>query len=501
MTPLRLSLVLAALICAACVSSTVPTDRRGSAEPPADGTFDSAEEIMAADLDAGLVPSVAYAVARASGVVHQGAFGGAATAETPYALASVTKPFVATAVAILAERGAVDLDAPVRAVLPDWFEGRDGGDFTVRQLLGHTAGLATYARIHFADRPTRVFGLAEAFERHGFEAQPPGTVYEYSNLGYGLLGEIVERASGRTLDRFLEEELFEPLGLTHSALRARPGSSLPVDAARPHDADGAPLSIPYNDTPGAGNLYASARDLARFGAFHLAADDEDADVLSLAGRRAMRQAPDPTVANPYYGPAWYGLGWYAWQRAGEPMVIWHEGEMPGASALLALVPELDLAVAVVIDASAANAHAQRYASALAGALEPTAPALSFDATEGLEALGDQVAGTWEGSIRMDGRELPMRLTFDDAGVGRAWLPSGADLPGEPTAFDSFWAAGVVVGAVPASLDGDDVVEPGLALLRLVRREDRLTGFAVAFATPARLEHLLPYQVELTRVKP
>ena len=167
---------------------------------------------------ANAIPSIAVAVARNGVIVHEAAFGFAdaeekrpATGNTPYPLASVTKPLVATGLMVLAERGQVDLDERAHRYAGGWVAANER--YTLRQLLNHTAGLPTYATIRWSGEASPSHDTATMFRRYGFAAHPPGTVSEYSNLGYGLLGHIIAEQSGRSLAAFLETEVFRPLGM------------------------------------------------------------------------------------------------------------------------------------------------------------------------------------------------------------------------------------------------------------------------------------------------
>src|SRR5688572_20027840 len=135
---------------------------------------------------------------------------------TPFAWFSVTKLFSATAVMQLAERGHVDLDSPVSRYLPEVRLRGDGREATVRQLLAHTAGLPNpipVSWVHLADEPTPA--LDEMIRVRVGPApeldSAPGTKSAYSNLGYLLLGHIVERASGERFERYVEAHVLEPL--------------------------------------------------------------------------------------------------------------------------------------------------------------------------------------------------------------------------------------------------------------------------------------------------
>ncbi|HEX9794484.1 MAG TPA: serine hydrolase domain-containing protein [Planctomycetota bacterium] len=503
--PLRPSaLFLAAL---ACGAGSCALDR--TLAPPGEA-LEALEATLRAETGSGSIPSVAFAIVKDGRVLRENAFGWAdkeariaSSVHTPYPLASATKPIVATAVMILQERGLIDLDAPAPAS-----PGAAPPEYRVRQLLNHTSGLPTYASIHWRDQDRPARSLEQTLGKYGFAAQPPGTIFEYSNLGYGLLGRIVERQSGSSLAEFLEAEVFGPLGMHDSSLVDSDSDFdlAPAGAAVKYAADGKRLVGTCNDTPGAGSAYASAHDLALFGAFHLSDDPvATAPILRAESKRGMRRFVEPGASFSYYDGARYGLGWYfRTTAAGEP-VVWHEGGMPGASAILVLLPKRGVAVAVVINATDANAKAQTFANSLIQAVEPGFPALAFDATAGLDRYTDQAEflGRWEGTIAIDGPELPWALDFDPGGTIRATVPGrteGDRLPPVAT-FGAFVKGPLLVATLAATLPSADVdqTSDGYVLLRLVRRGDQLSGAAIAYAAPSRLEHLYPFAARLRRV--
>jgi CubicO group peptidase (beta-lactamase class C family) len=298
---------------------------------------------MQAAVDAGTMPSIAAAVGRDGQVIWRAAFGHAdtarrtaATTTTPYSLASVSKPFTATAVVLLHERGVIDLDQPLTR-----YVGRldrpgvaEPDAVTVRRTLGHVAGFPTHYQFFFEDRPDRPLPIARTQACYGAEVATPGSRYVYSNLGFGLLSETVERASGLPFGAFLQREIFAPLGLAHAGVAA---VGVPVaGAAVRYGSDGAALPFYVTDHPGASDVFASADDLVRFGLFH-AGTWHPSRVLTAASRRAMRQP----------GLGGYGLGWNVNPNWHGRQVAWHSGAMPGAAATLWTVPGDGIAVAVL----------------------------------------------------------------------------------------------------------------------------------------------------------
>ena len=476
------------------------------AEPP--DALLALETRMKAEVEAGKLPSVAFALVKDGQIVREAAFGwadkeaaAAATAHTPYALASVSKPIVATAVMMLSERGRIKLQDGAARDLPGLDPGFAGN---VRQLLGHTSGLTTYARITWADQPTGPRPGDTGQRRYAFAAQPPGSLFEYSNLGYGLLGQLVEVRSGQKLAEFLGAQVFQPLGMRDAALPD--GFDVPARAARKYDAAGKPLPATWNDTPGAGNLYASVHDLAVFSAFHLATEPAAAPsaILSVAGRRLMQSHVEPGARYDYYGGAHYGLGWYVLNAPGKEPVVWHEGGMPGASAIVLMLPQRGVAAVVLINQTDANGAAQQFAQALVQTVAPDFTAGPLDATQGMAryAGGDDLRGRWVGHVTVGGRRLPWSLRFDADGTAAVEFSDAAadtTLPARTT-LKPLVKDGLVLGAFEGSLPAAGV-SPGpgrYLLLRLVRHADALTGALVAYSSEERLEYLLPFPARLER---
>jgi CubicO group peptidase (beta-lactamase class C family) len=144
------------------------------------------------------------------GLRRQG--GEAVTADTRYDLASLTK-VVATlpSVLLLASAGELSLDQPLRHWFSSagWFKEPSLGNVTIRQLLSHNSGLSAWSGI-FTTTRDRLTALAAALQS---EIAAPGGEATYSDLGFMLLGALVERISGQRLDRFAAEHVFRPLGM------------------------------------------------------------------------------------------------------------------------------------------------------------------------------------------------------------------------------------------------------------------------------------------------
>lgn len=192
---------------------------------------------------------------------------------TLFSVQSVSKPITAAVVMLAAQEGLVDLDIPITRYLPDFtvnscFEEHPERKITLRLLLAHAAGLTHEPPVGNNYDPR--FPTIEAHNRSIRDTwlnSPVGSRYSYSNNGYDLAAEAVARASGLPFSEYVRSRLFLPLDMNSSTLD--PGAFIGhTDRAFGHTFGLArmPDSMPF---PGAGSVYTSAQDLARFVQFHL----------------------------------------------------------------------------------------------------------------------------------------------------------------------------------------------------------------------------------------
>jgi CubicO group peptidase (beta-lactamase class C family) len=149
--------------------------------------------------------------------VHEAAYG-SARVNTMFDVASVTKVMATTfALMLLNDRGQLDLDAPVHRYLQD-FRGPHLDSITVRHLLNHSSGLVQWQPLYYQASNSRETYQAIRGMPLGWGV---GEGRHYSDLGFMLLGYIVESISGKRLDAFVDEELYKPLGLKNIAFNPR----------------------------------------------------------------------------------------------------------------------------------------------------------------------------------------------------------------------------------------------------------------------------------------
>ncbi|MEP6495839.1 MAG: serine hydrolase domain-containing protein [bacterium] len=170
-------------------------------------------------------PGASVAVIRARDTILVAGFGLAdraknrpATPATIYDIGSITKQFTSAAIMRLVDRHQLSIDDDLAKYLPQI--PLHGHRVTIRQLLTHTSGIRSYTEVpawqpHWAEdlRPDSIMGFV-AKDTFDFA---PGTRYKYDNSGYVLLGMVIEKVSGTSYAKFLETEMFKPLGLTHTS--------------------------------------------------------------------------------------------------------------------------------------------------------------------------------------------------------------------------------------------------------------------------------------------
>ena len=220
------------------------------------------DEELEAIVASGDVPGVSVAVAKDGRILWEKGSGWAdvenrvrATERTPFFIASVTKSITATAVVQLQKRGKLQLDTAANDYLgrskihsPMW----NAGQATVRQLLSHTSGLTTFSR--WCAPGESGCDIEEEIGRYGVLVWPPGEVFDYSNLGYGILGHLIERISGQALDSYLKSALFVPLNMRDCGVNL--SKSLKRAAAEQYDEKThRRLTAKISGHPGATGLY------------------------------------------------------------------------------------------------------------------------------------------------------------------------------------------------------------------------------------------------------
>jgi CubicO group peptidase (beta-lactamase class C family) len=282
---------------------------------------DAAADVLSRAVERGQVHAAVLYVRHRGGEFVR-SFGAARSPDALFLLGSISKPMTAAALMTLHDRGRFGLDDPVRRFLPD-FNGGARDRITIRQLLTHVSGLPDQlpenAALRKRHAPLSEFVARAVRTPLLFE---PGTRYEYSSMAILLASEVARRISGTAFPEFIEEAVFRPLGMTHSALglgrfpleatmRCQAEDAAPESGAGDPSARDWDWNSPYWRRLGApwGGVHASAPDVARFLAEFL---HREGKAVRPETARLMVRNHNPDGLPPR------GLGFAVGARAGSP---------------------------------------------------------------------------------------------------------------------------------------------------------------------------------------
>lgn len=309
---------------------------------------DTVDRFVAAEMARTRIPGIALAVVRAGKVIKAEGYGVAdlehgipVTPQTVFKIGSVSKQFIATGIMLLVQDGRLAVDDPIAkhfAGAPESWRG-----ITLRHFLTHTSGVLREGPAFDALKvqPDSVV-IRSAFTRP--LEFPTGSKYQYCNVCYFTLADIIARVSGKPWDVFLAERVFRPMGMT--ATRTTTASELVPHRARGYAwRDSAYVNAPeYRALRPSGAFLSTVLDLARWDA----ALYEDR-VLTKSSREAM-WTPVRLTEGGSYG---YGFGWTLDSVDGHWRVH-HGGSLPGFRAEMARFPNDSLTVIVLTNADGAR---------------------------------------------------------------------------------------------------------------------------------------------------
>jgi CubicO group peptidase (beta-lactamase class C family) len=445
------------------------------------------------------INSVTVAVAKDGKIIWEEGFGWSdierkipATPHTPYSLASISKPVTATALMILAERGLIDLDKPMNDYLGKVKLTTNVGDVsqaTVRRIGDHTGGLPIHIQYFYEDESAERPSMDETIRRYGVLVRPPGEAFEYSNLDYGLIEYAIERASGKSYAKFLQDEVFRPLGLTDSAVNRTPdfGNRVAIRYWGDH-------VVPFYDfdARGAAAVFMSADDLVRFGMFHLG-DPLAREQKPILRERSILSMRDTKPLNNGQ-PNTYGLGWMVEPRHG---MKWfgHGGGMAGVATWLSVYPDAGVVVVVLGNGISDVGAVHFLENDIVHAVLPDS--IRYD--HGFKPIAGQI-GLWKGFVHTYTGKIAIEI--DIRANGSIFTRIGGGVFQEVTSVTldektSVLSLDNILGTVgtPDSERYSHRIQMALAL----RGADVLNGEIVANSTeslPDRMGSALSYWVEL-----
>jgi beta-lactamase class C len=276
------------------------------------------------------------------------------TSDSLFNLASVSKAFIATLLAQAVKRGEVSLDDPVAKYVTELQQGGDIRKVTLGQLASHTSGLTRTPKQHEPDHRgpytlpdfIRYLNAWQADEAH-----QPGQQDIYSNTGFVLLSLALQRRFNTPIAQLMETRLLAPLGMTSSALpvpranaRGQLAPELRRRAVQGYNSDAQPVGEPGNQQgmfnwPGTGQMYSSARDMARFLAANLGALPDNAplrDSMALAQQGVFTVRPRFTQA-------------LAWQRVKNDglEIVDKNGGLNNTATYIGMIPSARLGIVIL----------------------------------------------------------------------------------------------------------------------------------------------------------
>jgi CubicO group peptidase (beta-lactamase class C family) len=270
------------------------------------------------------------------------------SAITAYRIASITKQFTAAAILRLVDQNKLSLSDTLLKAMPEIVKDapEEWKKITVRQLLDHTSGMASYT--DFTD--LRSFSLTPQTPRNmvALTAKQkmnfaPGEKFSYNNSSYIIAGMLIEKISGQPYDVFVRDELLKPAGMEHSgyafnqAIIPNRAVGYSQEGNEVVNAQHMDMSVPYS----AGSLYATASDLMLWN-------------RALYGQRLLSKSSLVTMLDG--GKHGYGLG-IGVQKGRHGLVYGHTGGMPGVSTVLQYEPEDELSIVVLSNFDFADAGA------------------------------------------------------------------------------------------------------------------------------------------------
>ncbi len=349
---LALTLILSTTLQAA-IPRTGCTKREGL-DPKVDEAIEAFRDSVPKLMKKGEVRGFSFALVDANGILWTEGFGVTGgkpktrvTPDTPFWICGMSKAITAAAVMMAAQDGLVDLDEPMTTYLPDFkvnsaYEENPEQKITLRHLLGYTSGLANETPLgnYFEPSPNTSF---EDHTRSIYETWlrfPVGSAFSYSGASSDLAAYVLQVVSGKPFEQYLEEKVFSPLGMVNSTadrdriLKTKDramGSMIAMSRV--------PAVYP---ALGAGGVYSSARDMARFLQLQMAEGVVDGKrLLPDASIRAMQRptgilSTDPNV---YYGNGLY-IDWRAPERT--ELILHHDGWGFGFMSFMHWYPEYNI---------------------------------------------------------------------------------------------------------------------------------------------------------------
>lgn len=289
--------------------------------------FGNVDEYLQKCVENAHIPAMSVSIVNKDELLFSANYGQCTSSDTPFWLGSVSKSFTAVCVMQLAEQGKIDLNSPISEYLT---KSHTHNTITVAQLLNHTSGLGEHQTLK------------------NYKIVNEQGVHNYANVNYSLLGEIIEKVGGKSYDEYISENVFEPLGLSHTAATLDESVANGVIdgytnywGVQTKSAPKYPSS--QNDwiTVPAGYISSSANDLGKY--------------LQMYLNGGMGIISQESIDKMFYGdtvfvdgdiPFWYGYGWAMVKDPLPQKVLHHSGLVETGTSCVFILPESGVAVAL-----------------------------------------------------------------------------------------------------------------------------------------------------------
>lgn len=387
--------------------------------------FKVVEDSITSKIAKGFIPSFSVAVSKNGKVIWQQSYGWAdkenkikATPSTSYALASLSKSITATAIMMLAQKGVVNLNAPAEKYFGNirftCYKGTSS-EISINHLLNMTAGLPHEWEYIYADAKRQPLPIAEQIKRYGIVVFPPGEVFNYSNLSPGTTEQIIRHVTNKRLQTYMQENLFSKLGMCHTAVNRN--NLTTTNVAKGYDNAGHLLSVSEFFPKAGAGYYASAADLLRYGMFHL----KDKQVNSVLSEKNIDVLHTPLAYTPQN--KFYANGWGVLNLGNGKTSLISNGAIDGAASCLLLLPDSNIAIVCLTNATVGNDFTDQFAYTIADVLIPGYMAELEKFVEANETAfvdkpfkgADSLTGIWEGEIKTYVKSIPVQMVFDSNG--------------------------------------------------------------------------------------
>ncbi len=366
-------------------------------------------------INTGEAASISIGVAKAGKPFYVASFGWAdkeqqkeASSTTIYPLGSLSKSITATGLMHLVQQGKVGLEDEANAYLPkpglQSFVG-DPSEVKVWHILNMAAGIphGWITQEVALGYPTTANEKETYLEKIGLITLPPGKVSHYSNYSYGIAEMLIEKASGQLIDDFMEEALFDPLGMDQSLTQY--DAKRATDIASLYDTNGEEIA-PYHFIPfGGAGYYGSVEDLLKYGNFHLQlANSKFPKVLDGKHLDLMHNFDEGPM--PFFG--------FGWLNTGHSLIS--NGNITGANSNITLIPSEDMVIVCLINSSSYSSLADQLTDQIMNALLPNlekkmdmAYFMKHFQTPYQPKQG--LIGEWEGAVELETGSTPVHMNF------------------------------------------------------------------------------------------